>query len=670
MDDPALRSGGYRPLIYSLWGSHDLATIHASDSIASWPPSEDGSSNLMGIRQSAYTCFLPKAVGSDTTLNDDYLKMLDRAGQREGGGELRLPPESRFMAVIQVKLAPLSTWPRSKHEAVTATSMLDTLRRIWQRTSEWRSGYPGAQAAVGLTLAWNEVVVVAHAVDLHALAELTIRIRTQTKEHGNNEASHVSLSTTTTLGFDFAIDCMTTRHVTNMGDPSESQLHELAAKVAAEFPEPSDVTPSGSAPMVSELTWSAGFAVNPGHEHALQDHWKDRPGGQITIGQFDFLSPPRTIKALGAEDGGGALDAVSVACLPAAHRTALNLRSPQGGNMLGSASFISVASHSVDGLEAVDNHINTHPRSTLLGGEDDLGMPGPTELRSVLRSLQIPYSQAEQVLASYGAVQWALDSPGLWEQSIELIPPLLALRDSLKILSSVISTPEAAPAVGDISVALASLHRDLDTVLAAMRAALSAPHWHQASFFSTADLNLRRKGALGNLPSISNLIACSMLHRFVGIRACLTVVGEVVNPDVTVAHDIVILKIPAATVDTPILLDGIASEISRVFAYAIADRPRSQFWGCDHPSEDTGGEIGLNELRESWRELSIEAFVGGARVSPEFMSTVCDFFAARALASSDTRSPRSSASPRYVEEWTQCQALRQELAILASAWYG
>lgn len=600
----------YVPSLYSLWGSYDLAAVYLSPSLTPLPAAPE-----LEVRQSEFSLFLPKLGTGDEDCNAHYLQSVGKASSHEQPKDAG----DRFLAIVQIKLSPYSTWSKNQnsrtHEAV---------RSIAQTVQAWRNEQPGrrksdqTRAALGLSLSWHEVVLVAHASDLHPLLDLILRVRRSQVPVGKQASAHTALVTSSTLGFDYAIESAAAAAAAGLRpDATLEQLQESANRVSEDLSRQSHrAGRRSSKPKGPRVTCRTHFCINPGHEKPFlqffDEHEQAERNTSFNVGGYDTSSPAFDIHPIGKKSDdadGNHVDAIAAAALTTMLRTRLfrgATRSDGRGrqDFFASASSISTSASS-DCDDVPKDHVDEDPRRHLFGSNwNQLAPNGPAEMRNLLRVLQVTYEDTEQVINTVSVLRWTWDSMWLWEGTVELRPVVSSLVDYLRRLAARLRDLHENPASTRrkaVEQRLRHLSQDIGETLAAVRTVLSAPHWSVAPIDSNADLNLRRPGNLEQIRSIATLVGWTMVGTLLDPpRACIATVGEPVS-QASLQVDVVLLRVPIAIVEQPLFFDELASHVATMFLevlneFDVQGRPNPE-------GNDPGGSVDLRQLAEAYHDL-------------------------------------------------------------------
>ena len=216
-------------------------------------------------------------------------------------------------------------------------------------------------------------------------------------------------------------------------------------------------------------------------------------------------------------------------------------------------------------------------------------------LRSAMRNLQLPYALSEQIFNVINIFYWAYNREVIWDESAELISPILAFSSFIERYSQ--EWEEAVSEFQDMEHHIleakfhdgerykallakekeALRHRmaalpegEVFLFLNAMRAYFYTTQFSNYLMGEMPDLNLRFKGSLHQLLRLSNMIFDALVDIVMGPRACLAIINDTLSPKVTMTCDIPVVELSSSTFTNPLMLESLAHEVSHLFLLDLA----------------------------------------------------------------------------------------------------
>lgn len=220
------------------------------------------------------------------------------------------------------------------------------------------------------------------------------------------------------------------------------------------------------------------------------------------------------------------------------------------------------------------------PDSESPNGPRRVGVPMANEVKEALRVLQLPYSLSEQILHVVNMLLWAHDREIVWDESVELVPPVLALadflrsrkgwwlgeRERLERLKPVLEErfPELwAEERDSVSRQLErSPDEDLIRLNRAFRTYFYNVHFSSYMTGEMPDLNLRYKGSVHQLLRITNLILDALTDVVLGPRACMAIIDDRTSPEVSMPCYVTVVQLNSSSFTIPFMLETLAHEVA------------------------------------------------------------------------------------------------------------
>jgi len=601
--------GYYKPLLYALWGSLDAAALY----FAPGPYHLPSGSPLQDIGQSRVSCFLPKPPkGSKLVdINKCYFDAIK--SELPDKPTKRLPPSFRFFGMIRIKLGPFATWPDD--EANVTGAFERSLERVWEVVANWRkpnkSGskvpHENRHAALALTLGWNELLVLAHSDQPHGIVQLTYDIRQLMERVAmsdvlldgepmqSKDMAHVCLTTHATLGFDLAFETRAERALQAIAADQEvnrEELEKMAAAIGKDLGDP--VHPDGG---VAQLVIQTQCRVAPGHEHQLVKACgvaSERSPGFL-IGQRDVSLPPIYVASGNVTDKESVMPPVAASVLTCLLRHWLDRSATDAGSFFNASSTLAL-DVDMSQPDLAKRHIQFGP-AEVFGLKLLRERVKELSLDDTLRFLQVSHARSEQIQGLVHTFRWAWESLHLWENAAEVAAAMFALRAYLNSVCAflengteiqvdplaqkpVVKASDNSDAIGkdhlvNNSKAAVQVFERLDYesigLVKAFRNVLQSPHWTGFHLSEVTEVNVRYRGSVDQIASVAQMIVSTLVHSMVGKRACLVTLGDVESLEAQVFCDVVVVQLPAAAADTPILINRFAEELAKILILELTD---------------------------------------------------------------------------------------------------
>ncbi len=648
---------GYRPRLFVVSGTFDIAAVFLSPTmeLSAWMQSE----GLLVAGQDINICLLPTAASLQEKDDDPALWSVDFNEEFSVDYEAIqstrqefLPAETAFVSVTKIKVSPLVLWPISRGNAPEETGRMKlVLRAIWEQVAKWRQstrvgpkGVP-PKAAIGLSFGWNELTVVAHADSPGKLLRLSLLLRQpmlmiQTEDallgKVRENQGHLASTTITVIGHDFQVRKRAREELQKEHQPgyrlSGKRLVELAldlGKNDGSFHSAHNGEPRG-------IFFQIGCHTYPGHERRLLNQLgeveqalcqqgllnKTLGTAIIEVGKKDIWTPmvPIGADALSPRAGMALIGLLQ----EWTRRGALASGNPGNRRIPDAFDFYSriacLANHPEDfdlDSDWEDRHVRGLPHELLSGqrlleelrggelqpaSDGETGAPAFVEnVRSAMRVLQLPYSLSEQVLHVINVLLWANERELVWDESIELVPPVLALTSFLqarerwwneevpRIAGLHRKVLDQFPKIFDAPIAgvREQLERHPDSELVQLGQAFRAYFYnvHFSSYLTgeMPDLNLRYKGSVHQLLRIANMILDALTDIVLGPRACMAIVGDRISPEVSMPCHVTVVQLNSTAFTMPVLLESLAHEVAHQFLRELVQDSQTALRWRDHP---------------------------------------------------------------------------------------
>ncbi len=689
----------YRPRVYILSGTFDVATVFFSPEIelASWSHRDE----LRESGQDANLSLLPTkaSLGLKSKLpdfNHEFREEYLKRGQSSTRGD------HDFVAITKLKLN-AAHWPKRESQATDEKGRFpEIFKAVWKTIESWREntevvGRPRPLVAFGLTFGWSECLVVAHADSPGKLLQLSVNLRSLTlsvdpfllkiKDKSKEWTSHIFATTISSVGYDYAIrEKAKERIIADLDDgkqiTADSIVNSFMREVAGE------IRPLEKGE-VEDSFYLLGCHVYPGHELRvvrLLSEIDDTLGSEKTTGMVTVDSGKRDLLSSRFLIGPGRLSPREAVALVELLHIWIRFG---GGSSASSQDAEERIPHAFDfhtrtGYSAARNGTSTlkdynedvHIRGTpaayfmigrpALAARLELSSAPKTSLatlRESMRSVQIPYYLAEQVLNLISTFHWVHNREVIWDESAELIPVILALSENILAHARwwnsgkprVFSEPWVQSSEAERRKILVDrvrrrlrgyVDRELPELLSSFRAYFYNRHLSSYLTDEMPDTNLRFRGSLHQLLSVGNLILDTFADTVLGPRACMANIGDSASPEVERLCDITVVRLNTHTFNIPILLESLAHEVGHQFLRelvkdSVDSKWRAHPWNSwfDDHCEDVPRKKNFRRLKNSVMELNHTIFDSSldseAPDAVAFIESASDFIETRLLAYTD-----------------------------------
>lgn len=686
--------------LFDVYGPFDFAALYLSPELAP-PPIGDGVGGHVHV-----ALLLEPPAGTVPPLDADYVAHW-RANDQ---GRFDDAP---FLAFVKCKLNPSVIYDRDPSTQDPTGSVArheNAVRVVWDVVATWRAAAQGAArpryAAVGLSVGWNDLVVVAHAAcpdELLALVEQIRRTTMPAEAYGEDDkVSHVCATSVTTVG------CLSRVRVAAEeraradslpldadGDVSADALLEVATRGSAV----AYATGCGGSGQRAFLR--PAFHAYPGHEavihRRLRKAWESlrawrgdpvgAPGSTSTFeaGKHDVVGFP-------VRFGWFADPQSAVAYMSLLHRwTCTGTLSATPSPDTTTPAHFDV--HTYFGGDPADEPGPTIPSNHVRGGlPTAYGIPSlaldakfrATVLDEIVRdtrTLQLPFALSEQVRNMANRFVWAWNEVVARDEVVDLAPLVFGLRDRLREAvgrvervaigaedpsrDRVTDRVWAAEAQSEVELRMSageaelqSVQEDCEQIVRAFRINLGNRHHAGYRSEDIVDLNVPFRGALHQLLATVGMATDALLRMLVpDAPLCASVFGPTTVTTMRCGPALLV-RLSPWMLTFPLQLEVVGHEVAHAFLQALIRARRTSEIRDEPPT--------WKACADALRRLDVDLF-DGTLAGSEFAEPLSDWLEAILLGHL-ADDPPTDARSRHdaLRSWTRSAFARHVLQDAAA----